>query len=1272
MGCGGSKNAADAVVTVEGGRPAKTPKESKSKAKVGKETKQEGKTNKEKKSDNSTVEKELEQAKINAAAKDADSGKITTTAVVVAKATASIPADGDNTLLAETLSRQIAQQVTNSGDGKQSADNFAAAKLQKSINSALTKEINASEAQLKPATSASTGSLALKKSGSKKSLKSKPENGSEAVSLARDVPVALAEAVSNAVAKELSEHAGDSMGQNQIANSIDAIVAKSRGGNLRQEDINVRGIEVTTEIETDAKGSPIAIHASVIAISEVPANDALDAIERPVKTKSSASIAVAQAPITKTASLNALGPDKAGSRKSLNEIILGRSSSRKSVKEDHLSPTARKSLTNMQEELRESKKNSNRSKKSLEGDAAPKESQSKQTGGSSKANLTEDSGGKKRVTVLLKKSGSRASINASNTDSNARKSLQNLNEQLANERGVPLNKAASITLDGHAVKQSLTNLAPNRTSQKDLAAEPKAAHEDSHSRAKESLERLEQQLVTEKEAAKSKSKVNLAETSADSAPKAAHEDAHSTARRSLGDLQQQLAAEKLAAKSKSKASIADMSADSAPKAAHEDSHSTAKRSLEDLQQQLAAEKLAAKSKSKASLADTSIESAPKAAHEDSHSTARKSLDNLQQQLVTEKGAAKSKSKANLASSTNIPADSAPTPVHEEPKSTAKKSLETLQQQLATEKSAQKSKSNVNLAADVKAEYAAEQKHADAQVNAVVIAPVVPHTDAQTGGHDIQAAPSALKTDSETAQKPVVETKTHQDHRSVHELAADAKQSLHNLTHKDKGEKERHSAKNLAKKSTNDLSAKVDSKTVTTVPNQITLDDTAALVPPSETTVPIPTAEEHRNLSELAADAKKSVEKLTTSHHQDQAAQPAAVVPATKENEHHRSIKELAHEAKKSLDNLVHKSKDSHSRTSSRADLTKQDPAEEHSKTLTQAGQDPTDAKIQKSSSKSNLTKSSSRKSLKEKAAEKASVTNVASSDSDEGKEREAVATIETHVDIEVKKHEPNDTSKEAHKSVRDIAKDVKEAVLHPIHGSKNQLNEAHGATVATYTEVTPPAAANQSIHNLAKDVAKEIKKSTASLNKEAKHVHDAEIHVSTTTVNQATMSNSATTVAETIRNTTSLAKDEIKTQEHVEAANKKTGSRSNSSHNLRGSRPPSAKKASEVKPPSRKASTNNLHKSPSGAVGTAADARRSTNEINRGLDRRASASDLKTAKPPSRKGSAQILASPAEAGVRKSTQSVARSQTISGKGNIVKKEPPLRTGSATAINEQTR
>ncbi|KAJ3012421.1 hypothetical protein HKX48_006290 [Thoreauomyces humboldtii] len=1008
-----------------------------------------------------------------------------TTTTVVAQVTVPITADGTNKELSESLSKQIAQQVAapNSNERENtSAENYAAANLEKSINNAISKQLTHSEAQLTKGPekktllqALSTDKLSRNKSGSKESLKQ--TSGSKG-NLVQDAPVAVAEAVSTAVAKELSQHAGDSMGQNQVANSIDAAVAKSRG-NLRQDEVTVKSIEVTTEIEHDADGTPIAIHANVIAISEVPADAAFDEVPSIAqKSKSTASIAVAHVPISKE--------DSGSSHHNLEKT-----QSRKSLKEDHLSTSARQSLTQLNAELVEMKKadkqKSNASVNAqgkgdpaltLKSNPALAEPDIPPTGqhgvaplakSGSRASLAADpNGDKKKVTVRVKNSGSRNSLvdlqrkdKEENRKSHSelaketmspetRQSLEKLNQQLADERGVPLEKAASIVMD---VKGSLKSLAHREKAHSDVQATEPAT--ESH--AKKSLGNLQAEL--ERGNGKFSEDHEQAPSDASAvalAPVELHEHA--------AIKQDQEASEAIIEPPSHHRSVKELAEDAKKSIQNlkgNKDHVNADEEVIVVEQEQPSHHRSVKEL--AADAKQSIENltSHKASNEQ-HAEATPDETPSHHRSVKELAADAKKSIQNLkASKEQVNADQEVAIVEQEQPShhrSVKELAADAKQSIENLKSHKGSK-----------EHLAQSNNKLAQDDVAVLEPA-----SESGVPIVESAP--------------IEQEQPSHHRSVKELAADAKQSIQNLK-SNKGSKEQLAGDDAAARRSKDQLARS-----TPVLNQDASEQS-----------------HHRSVKELAADAAQSLQNLAPHKgSKDHLAEQSSVsksshsvkASASKDKladseapstAHHRSVKELAADAKQSLQTLAHKGSHDHiaadaapiasekvveTQEITQVDIESRQVITHHaSKPQLAAKSNPSLAK----EDHAELEKESHHRSVKELAADaKQSIQNLTHT----GEKGRSNATIhKEEVVLPASEHVEVDKTESHHRSVKELAAEAKQSIQNLAHAhSEKQVSDGHaGKTELREAGSEEPSLETEKHHRSVQEIAADAKASLSNL-----------------------------------------------------------------------------------------------------------------------------------------------------------------------------------------------
>ncbi|KAJ3138829.1 hypothetical protein HDU90_000734 [Geranomyces variabilis] len=1227
-------------------------------------------------------------------------GPTTTTAVIVAQVSIPITADGTSKQISEDLSKQIAHQVTHPGEERErtGAEGYATANLEKSINNAINQQLSASESQLaKPAGENKTVKEQLATSIGKLAGKSSSSLSSRNA-LAHEAPVAMAEAISTAVAKELSTHAGDSMGMNQVANSIDAAVAKSRG-NLQQEEVNVKSIEVTTEIEHDAAGTPIAIHTAVIAISEVPVDKAFDDVKEPLKqkSKSTASIAVAHVPISKGPSQLALG--HAQSRRSLKDDHLSSSArqsltqltaelaemqkaekhkssgdvqasethnksrpslekhdervkSKRSLKEDHLSSSARQSLTQLTSELAEMQKAdkrkssssiqdlgthksaqalNNKSSHALDKSDVPASDSAVASGitkSGSRISLSGDASDKKRVTVRVKNSASRQSLVEGKKDETksqqnlkdkvspeTRESLERLNQQLAAERGLPLEKAASLTLDGSSLKQSLKNLA-HRNSPDD---HEKASHMELDVTAHKSLANLEKELERER-----------ASTGRDVPAVSAHETNPSAVAIAPVEPHTDTAPQ-------SDNALSSAGGESGNVQLHEqetlnkDNHRSAKDvaiGIKNSLQSLARSKevLADRDNKEIQILSHEAENKPESAHHEDHShmTEQAALEShavaerMSQEILAEQ-----QSTANIAD--NDHSLNQPQNGHHAELSNA----EAADKNTAHRSASELARDHKHSIHDISHRASSNKLAPDT----VVLDPARPPAEqhrTEAGDADDKKADlgSSGKIDG------------HGSHRTLKERAADAKQSLQNLTHKsskadvnkaegkglgssaqitssetEKGGGEpdqRHrSLKDLtaeAKASLKNLSGAGNSEhQLRTADDQLNSSadaprEAVALEPPSETTVPIVTPRD-------ATNASKDRLAGSSAHIEDVSQEK---VPA-----HHRSAADFAADVKASIQNLTsgHTAK-----TASKPELSAAERSEVKSTSALNkreegvAGSDATD--------RGNVAKGTSLASLKEAASHakqsvrdllhlgqkqesppEADITDSAAAVVEGNNVADALPTspsapeaaLETSVDIDVSKH---DSAIEQH--------------------DNNQSVRVTASVDIVPAQAAADPEARHSAEKLAKDVAQEAHASAGELRELVSHVHDAESHVSTASLTKVPVTKS----------TKSLAHEEVgqatkKAQEHIKEGDGPQAVKRPPSGPGKKSRPVSGSKGASrpISPPtttSRKASATDLHKTTipvsggksTGQLNQAADRRRSLEAANKTATPKASVNNL--------------------------------------------------------------
>ncbi|KAJ3183748.1 hypothetical protein HDU87_005864 [Geranomyces variabilis] len=1201
-------------------------------------------------------------------------GPTTTTAVIVAQVSIPITADGTSKQISEDLSKQIAHQVTHPGEERErtGAEGYATVNLEKSINNAINQQLSASESQLaKPAGEKKTVKEQLTSSIGKLAGKSN-SNLNSRNALAHEAPVAMAEAISTAVAKELSTHAGDSMGMNQVANSIDAAVAKSRG-NLQQEEVNVKSIEVTTEIEHDAAGTPIAIHTAVIAISEVPVDKAYDDVKEPLKqkSKSTASIAVAHVPISKGPSQLALGHAQSkrslkddhlssSARQSLTQLtaelaqiqkaerlkssssmqasephksaraLTNKSShslekhnervqSKRSLKGDHLSTSARQSLTQLTTELAEMQKADERkSSSSIKDLGAHKSAQALNskstpaldnsdvpashsavasgiTKSGSRISLSGDAADKKRVTVRVKNSASRQSLAEGKKDEaksqpnlkdkispETRESLERLNQQLATERGLPLEKAASVLLDGNAIKQSLKNLA-HRDSPDD---HEKPSQPEPDVTARKSLANLERKLERERASvgagvpAVSGNETNAVAVAI--APVELHADAAP---------QSENAALNAGGESESVRLIKQ-------ETLNQDHHRSAKDvaiGIKNSLQSLARSKevLADRDNKEIKISSQEVKHKPEAVHHEDHSH------------MTEQAALESHAKAERLSQ-EILAEQQSNAIRNDQQAE-------LSNVDVTEKSTSH-RSASELAHDIKhsirdlSHRGSSNKLAS---DTVVLDPAKPPAEQhRIGAGDAEEKKADLGSSGKIDGLG--------SHRSLKERAAEAKQSLQNLTHKiskaetEKGEREpdqrfkslkdltteaKASIKNLSGAGNNEQHSRATDKQLDS--SAETPREAAALEPPSETTVPVATPHDATTASkEGLADSSARVE--------DTNAEKAPVGAAN-----------FAADVKTSIQNLT----SSHAtKTTSKPELSAADRKEVKSTSALnkrEEGVVATDAT-------GNAAKGSSLSSLKEAASHakqsvrdllhlghkqesppEADITDGATAAVEGNNAADALpsarlapdAALEMSVDIDVSKHDSATEQGDNNQSVRVTAS----VDIVPAQAAAN-LEARHSA------------------EKLAKDVGQEAHVSAGELREQVSHVREAESHVSTASL----------TKVPATKSTKSLAKEEVgqatkKAEEHIKEGDESHAAKRPPSGPGKKSRPVSGSKGAlrPISPPtatSRKASATDLHKTTgsgsisggksAGQLSQAADRRRSLEAANKAAASKASVNNL--------------------------------------------------------------
>ncbi|KAJ3174435.1 hypothetical protein HDU88_000403 [Geranomyces variabilis] len=1230
---------------------------------------------------------------------DLPAGPTTTTAVIVAQVSIPITADGTSKQISEDLSKQIAHQVTHPGEERErtGAEGYATANLEKSINNAINQQLSASESQLaKPVGEKKTVKEQLATSIGKLAGKSNSSLTSRNA-LAHEAPVAMAEAISTAVAKELSTHAGDSMGMNQVANSIDAAVAKSRG-NLQQEEVNVKSIEVTTEIEHDAAGTPIAIHTAVIAISEVPVDKAYDDVKEPLKqkSKSTASIAVAHVPISKGPSQLALGHAQSkrslkddhlssSARQSLTQLTAElaemqksekhkssgdvqasethnksrhslekhdeRAKSKRSLKEDHLSSSARQSLTQLTSELAEMQKAdkrkssssiqdlgthksaqalNNKSTHALDKSDAPASDSPVASGitkSGSRISLSGDASDKKRVTVRVKNSASRQSLAEGKKDETksqqnlkdkvspeTRESLERLNQQLAAERGLPLEKAASLTLDGSSIKQSLKNLA-HRNSPDD---HEKASHMESDVTAHKSLANLEKELERERASAgRDVPAVSAHEKNASAvaiAPVEPHTDAGPQSDNALST----------AGGESENVQLHEQ------ETLNKDNHRSAKDvaiGIKNSLQSLARSKevLADRDNKEIRISSHEAENKPESAHHEDHShmTEQAALEShavaerMSQEILAEQPT------ANIADndhSLNQPQNGQRAELS---------NAEAADKNAAHRSASELARDNKHSIHDLSHRASSNKLAPDT----VVLDPARPPAEQ----HRIEASDADdRKADLGSGGK----IDGHGSHRTLKERAADAKQSLQNLANKsskadvnkaegkglgssaqttssdtEKGEHEpdqRHRSLNdltaEAKASVKNLSGAGNSEHQSrTADDQLNSSadaprEAVALEPPSETTVPIVTPRD-------ATNASKDRLAGSSAHIEDVSQEKA---PA-----HHRSAADFAADVKTSIQNLTsgHTAK-----TASKPELSAAERIEAKSTSALNkreegvAGSDATD--------RGNVAKGTSLASLKEAASHakqsvrdllhlgqkqesppEADITDSTAAVVEGNNVADALPTtpsapeaaLETSVDIDVSKHDSATEQRDNNQSVR----------------------------VTASVDIIPAQAAadpeaRRSAENLAKDVAQEAHASAGELREQVSHVRDAESHVSTASLTKVPVTKS----------TKSLAHEEVgqatkKAQEHIKEGDGPQAEKRPPSGPGKKSRPVSGSKGASrpISPPtttSRKASATDLHKSTTpisggksaGQLNQAADRRRSLEAANKTATPKASVNNL--------------------------------------------------------------
>ncbi|KND04081.1 uncharacterized protein SPPG_01523 [Spizellomyces punctatus DAOM BR117] len=1253
-----------------------------------------------------------------------------TTAVKVAEASA--PLDDK-----KGLSNQIANQVAASGDAKGKETSTSA--LAQSISVAISKQLSASENQLaKPDTAPKDKQAILKQltaSAEKLNKKENSKSGSKSGSKASLAPTrasqTIAQAISTGIAQQLSASAGeisDKPQQNTVAKSLQNVVASEHAG-VKPEQVDVKSIEVTTEIHHGAGGQPATVHASVVAVSDVPVTKSasINALQQHDKDKAKSHSSIA--PVKKAASVKSLKGEEGVVKKSHTSLAQDVKKSHASVaeKEDHLSPAARKSLEQLNAELAEMKKGSSKhsvqtgaSQSSLKGNETAKSNQNlseathqneakkstEQLNAELKKNPSQaslkKSDSRKSITVLVKKNGSRSSLLAESKKSHehlandekekskdelspgAKKSLEQLNDQLALERNLSKEKAASVQLDGSQVKKEVKKSTENlKSSLNNLVHHEKKEHHV-NAAAERSLHELNKELEQEKHQHKSKEHLNQ--------PEQVNDDAVAVA--------------------------------VAPVEGHKHSTETElsehhHRSLKDL-----AGEVKASLKNLVDQESSSVVVAPAVVPETQQPPLEKQEDH--HRSVKELAADAKHSLQNLVGSKNKlnePEVKAHEPV------AVSENNETIRHRSVHELAADVKNSVHNLVGSRNKLNESEGKDTE---------PVVPAANTnRIGGSKDQLNESAPLVPPSTSTVPDIPSNaldnSEHHHRSIKELATDIKHSAQNLAHshsKSKEplvestvqpaeelspihEKESHhrSLKELASSAKQSLQNLVGSKSR----------EHLAEHPPADQVEPqVPTASRNDLTSQNTIN-----EHLKQSYQQQEEWEKNRSTPALNKSSSKRSLKEVASETKQSVKNLLHIGhKEAQPESVSTVTTTVVADGDvgvvsvvSPEEVITVESGENRAVHIPKQTHEEDVESVAQRKKAERRASKTAQkseapqkteqgpirmITYSPSQQKLQDLEKEAAAatpSLETHVEVDVSKHsplepEPQEKHADHKKSIRDLANDAKKSIQNLMHiGSHHKTEEQQSVNVTGTVDVTPSEAVadpavRHSAENLAKDVNKEIRASAHQLEKAVEKSSTADVHVSSTALNKAPVAGSTKNIAKDV-----VGHAETQAETQINAQNKSSRPTSPKEKTSRPSSPPKKAVSRPSSPPkatspkgstaalnkntSPKASSNALHKAPSTTV---KNSKGSTAALNSGRPRspprRSNESLTKSHTSP--KGSSQYIATSASKG---STGSLARSTNVKGsapvlahatKGSTQVLAATSAKGSTVAISQSTQ
>ncbi|TPX67867.1 hypothetical protein SpCBS45565_g03446 [Spizellomyces sp. 'palustris'] len=1242
-----------------------------------------------------------------------------TTAVKVAEASAPLNDKKD-------LSNQIANQVTASGDAKGKETSSSA--LAQSISAAISKQLSASENQLaKPDTAPKDKQTILKQltaSAEKLNKKGSSKSGSKASLASTRASQTIAQAISTGIAQQLSASAGeisDKPQQNAVAKSLQNVVASEHSG-VKPDQVDVKSIQVTTEIHRGA-GQPPMAHASVVAVSDVPVTKSASTQALHQHDKDKAKSHSSMASVKKAASVKSLKGEEGVIKKSNANLAQDVKKSHSNVveKEDHISPAARKSLEQLNTELAEMKKGSSKhnvqkgaSHSNLKGDEAAKSNQNlseathqneakkstEQLNAELKKNPSQaslkKSDSRKSITVLIKKNGSRSSLLAESKKSHehlandekekskdelspgAKKSLGQLNDQLALERNLSREKVASVQLDGSQVKKEVKKSTENlKGSLNNLVHHDKKEHHV-NAAAEHSLHELNKELVLEKQEHKSKEHLNQPEqVNADVVAVAvALVEGHKDEKSSL----------------------------------ETESSEHHHRSLKDL-----AGEVKASLKNFVNPESSSVVVAPAVVPETQQPPLEKQDDH--HRSVKELAADAKHSLQNLVGSKNKLNESEVN-AHE-PVATSEHT-ETIRHRSVNE-----------LAADVK-----HSLHNLVGREGKDPEPLVPANTDRIGGSKDQLNESAPLVPPSTSTVPDIPNNgldnSEHHHRSIKELATDTKHSAQNLAHshsKSKEplieptvqpveeispvhEKESHhrSLKELASSAKQSLQNLVGSKSK----------EHLAEHPPADQVEPqVPTASRNDLTSQNTVD-----EHLKLSYQQQDQWEKNKSTPALNKSSSKRSLKEVASETKQSVKNLLHIGH-KEVQPESVSTVTTTVAADGNvgvasvvspEEVITVAAGENRAVYIPKETHEEDVESVAQRKRAERRASktvqkaeipqntEQGPLRMITYSPSqqklqDLDKEAAATPSLETHVEVDVSKQsplepEPQEKHGDHKKSIRDLANDAKKSIQNLMHiGSHHKTEEQQSVNVTGTVDVTPSEAVadpavRQSADKLAKDVNKEIRASAHQLEKAVEKSSTANVHVSSTALNKAPIVGSTKDIAKDV-----VGHTETQAETQINAQKKSSRPTSPKEKTSRPSSPPKKATSRSSIPPaatspkgstaalnkntSPKASSNALHKAPSTTV---KNSKGSTATLNSGRPRspprRSNESLAKSHTSP--KGSSQYITATASKG---STGSLTRSTNVKGSAPVLTHATKGSThvlattsakGSTVAISQSTK